>query len=83
MQGCSKDEIVIHSVAYNIPGHAYTCVSRVRKLKGLFLNNKIDYFKLKKCSDKTSPFLKAFDERMKRKAPGFKVGDIPHFDNER
>lgn len=73
LQGCSKDEIVIHSVAYNIPGHAYTCVSRVRKLKGLFLNNKIDYFKLKKCSDKTSPFLKAFDERMKRKTPSFKV----------
>ena len=69
LQGCSKDEIIIQSVCYKTSGHVYTSLSRVRKLKGLFLSKKLDYRKFKKCYDKTSSYLKAFDERMKEKMP--------------
>ena len=69
LQGMSKDELVVQSWSYRTSGWPYTVLSRVRKFLGLFLNEKLDFRKYRKCYTETERDLKAFDERMLTRMP--------------
>ena len=70
LQGSSKDKMIIESWMYGCPGWIYTAISRVRKLEGLFITQRLNFRKLKNSYAKTHNELKAFDMRMRSRIPG-------------
>jgi hypothetical protein len=69
LQGSSKNQIILQSLDYGTSGWIYTALSRVRKLVGLFLCEKINFRKFALKDGKTRRDLAAFDDRIKTKIP--------------
>jgi hypothetical protein len=69
LQGSSKNQIILHSLDYTTSGWIYTALSRVRKLCGLFLCEKINYRKFALKDVKTRRDLASFDSRIQTKIP--------------
>ena len=69
LQGSSKNQIILQTIDYRNNGWIYTALSRVRKLKGLFLSSKIDFRKFSVRYEATRADLESFDRRMKEKIP--------------
>ena len=69
LQRSSKNQIILQSLDYGTSGWIYTALSRVRKLVGLFLCEKINFRKFALKDGKTRRDLAAFDDRIKTKIP--------------
>ena len=69
LQGSSKNQIILQSLDYGTSGWIYTALSRVRKLVGLFLCEKINFRKFALKDRKTRRDLAAFYDRIKTKIP--------------
>jgi hypothetical protein len=69
LQGSSKNQIILQSLDYKTSGWIYTALSRVRRLCGLFLFEKINFRKFVSRYEKTRNDLAAFDSRIQTKIP--------------
>jgi hypothetical protein len=69
LQGSTKNQIILQSIDYRTSGWIYTALSRVRRLKGLFLCEKINFQSFASSYERAKNNLLAFDSRIKSKIP--------------
>jgi hypothetical protein len=69
LQGSTKNQIILQSIDYQTSGWLYTALSRVRRLKGLFLCEKINFQSFASRYERAKNDLLSFDSRIQMKIP--------------